>query len=156
MNEKLVVNKVEPAVGNVFRINCMGSYKTSELVARGEYDCVNHLITDEYFPIEAHEPVTREIELVGFYDGPISKEVLAAFSRRGLDRPTAEDALCFGIDYPYKQRKRPIAFLHEPMQDSNGNHNVLVLDGDAGLRFLSLRRFDYEWRRYYLFAGVRK
>lgn len=142
--------------GNVFRIACEGSYMTSELVARGKYDWSNNWITDERFPIQKHEPVSRTIELVKFDHDPTSEEVLAEFSRRGLERPTHEDALYFGIEHPDEQMKRPLVFLHEPVQGPGGRLGVLVLDGHVGGRNLRLDWFGSGWPRDDLFAGVRK
>ncbi len=142
---------------NVFSVICEGSYKASELVARGNYDWANDWITDERFPIQKHAPVSRTIELVKFINhDPTSEEVLAEFARRGLERPTYEDALYFGIQYPEEQRKRPVVFLHEPVLLPDDYRGVLVLRGYAGRRSLSLYWFGDHWGRDYAFAGVRK
>lgn len=142
--------------GKIFSITCKGAYKTSELVAQAKYDWWNDWVTDERFPLQTHEPVSRKIEIVSFDHDPTSEEVLAEFSRRGLERPTYEDALYFGIAYPDEQRKRPIAFLHEPVRDPDGYLCVLVLDEGVGGRHFDLLWFDRRWPRHYLFAGVRK
>jgi hypothetical protein len=39
---------------------------------------------------------------------------MAEAARRGLQAPTYEDALYFGIAHPDAQREAPIVFLHEP------------------------------------------
>lgn len=140
-----------------FAIRCEG-LKVSELVRRGGYDMVNDLITDESFPLEAHEPVTREIEFVEFDHEWTSREGLNELRRLGLERPTPEDALCFGIDHPNEQREHPLAFLHEPVRDGVlVLDSVLVLDGSLGGvgRYLFLIRFERGWSRNVLLAGVR-
>lgn len=143
---------------NVFSVTCEGAYKISKLVARGNYDWANEWITDERFPIQKHAPISRTIELVGFDHDLTSEEVLAEFAHRGLERPTAEDALYFGIEHPEEQRKHPVVFLHEPVLGPLGHlHvNVLVLHEHAGKRRLGLHWFASRWPRRYAFAGVRK
>lgn len=143
------------AIDNFFRITCEGSYKISELVRQGNYNWVNDWITDERFPVEEHAPVGRTIELIEFDYDPNSAELLSVFAYRGLERPTYEDALYFGIKYPEEQRKRPIVFLHEPVLGRSGSRDVLVLNGSARRRGLDLDWFGW-WRRHYVFAGVRK
>ena len=107
------------------------------------------------FPIAPHEPEEREIVLVKFQHDPTSEEVLAEFERRGLERPTTEDALVFGVTYPDEQRKRLVVFLHEPVR-AYGHRHVLVLHGLARERYLSLSWF-VAWRaRSCGFAAVRK
>lgn len=138
-----------------FTIRCEGTLRASELVKCGKYDWVHDLITDERFPLKAHEPVTRKIELVEFDYDPISEEVLDELRRLGLERPTPEDAFYSGIDHLDEQRKRSLVFLHEPVLDPAGNLHVLVLNENVGRRDLYLRWFDDGWDRNYLFAGVR-
>lgn len=139
-----------------FSIRCEGNLKTSELVTRGKYDWVNDLITDGCFPLMMYTPVTRTIKLIEFTHDPSSLEVLAEFRRLGLERPTPEDALCFGIDYPDEQRKHSLVFLHEPGQGPGGGLCILVLTGGVGERYLELEWFDHRWSRGCLFAGVSK
>lgn len=143
-------------ISNIFKIICKGSHTTSELIKLGKYYWGNDWITDKRFPLEKHASTTRNIELVEFDHDPTSEEVLEELTRRGLDKPTYEDALCFGIQHPEEQRKHPIVFLHNPVFDPFGNRGVLVLDEHSGLRGLSLRWFDYGWGRCCVFAGVGK
>lgn len=144
----------KPMSGNVFPIIC-GGESASELVKRGRYNWVNYEITDSRFPIESHAPVSRTIELVEFDRDSNSEEMLAEFARRGLERPTYEDAFAFGIVYPEEQRKHSVVFLHEPVQVGD-NYDVLVLDGYDRDRYLRLRWLDYGWSRRCVFAAVRK
>lgn len=159
-DQDLVKQFAELLVGkssvNVFQITCEGSHKTSELVRMGNYDRVSDWITDERFPVQKHASVSRSIELVEFDHDPTSEEVLAEFSRRGLNRPTHEDALYFGVKHPEEQRKRPIVFLHEPGQFPGGSRRVLVLGGGARKRGLDLYWLVGRWGRRCAFAGVRK
>jgi len=153
LREALVLND-KPAVGNLFSITCEGD-KASELVKRGKYNWTNDLITDKLFPIKSHSSQSRTFELVRFDHNVTSDEALAEFARRDLKRPTYEDALVFGINYPEEQRKHPVVFLHEPV-DVVGDRSVLVLFGSAGGRRLNLGWFDGWWDRVYVFAGLRK
>ena len=140
--------------GNVFSITCKW-VKASELVAAGRYDWTDGSITDKKFPIESHASQSRQIELVEFDHDMTSDEVLAEFARRGLERPTYEDALTFGVEHPEEQRKHPVVFLHEPVR-VGGDRRVVVLDGHDRKRDLILGWFDHRWYRDYFFAGVRK
>jgi hypothetical protein len=156
------------SAANVFSITCEGSYKTSELVAQGKYDWSDNRITDERFPIQPHAPVQRVIELIKFDHDPSSEEVLEEFERRGLERPTYEDALYFGIQHPDEQRKHHIVFLHEPVlgqypiltlhetfQDHDSIRLVFVLREAPGRRYLELDPYVSRWSRRYVFAAVR-
>lgn len=143
-------------VYGVFQLTLEGNATASELVKRGQYNWHNDWITDERFPIRSHDPMNRIVELVEFDHDPESEEVLAEFARRGLERPTYEDALYFGVQCPEEQRKRPIVFLHEPVLDPDGDRRVLVLGGGSDRRGLRLVWFGGRWDRRYVFAGVRK
>lgn len=145
----------------IFPVKNEGSYKTSELVARGRYDWWNGWITDERFPIRPHEAATRINELMKFNYGFVSERkvvarVLADFTCRGLQRPAYEDALYFGIQYPEEQKKHSIVFLHEPIRGPRGRHCVLALRGNSHRRDLSLiGLFDGELDRGCVFAAIR-
>ncbi len=69
-------------------------------------------------------------------------EALAEAARRGLARPTYEDALHFGAEHPEAQRAHPIVFLHEPWVGYFGRRDVLSLWSNAGRRELGLEGFD--------------
>lgn len=141
----------------VFTLTLEGAYKVSELVKQGKYDWVNDWITDECFPLEFESlPMRHTIELVEFEHDSTSEEVLAEFERLELERPTYEDALYFGIQYPEEQRKYPIVFLHEPVQGPCGRRHILGLDERVGKRRLNLRWFDNGWLQKDVFAAVRK
>ena len=148
------------SVGNFFLISCDGSHEASELVARGKYDQSNRQITNKLFPIRGHAPTERAIrmiELVEFDYNPTSEEVLSEFRRRGLERPTYEDALCFGIQHPKEQRQHVIVFLHE-LTYIDGNSVLLMLSTSADTikRYLCLVTYDRRWQGNYVFAAVHK
>jgi len=84
-----------------------------------------------------------------------SRQVLAEFARRGLERPTYEDALQFGIQYPERQRKDFIVFPHKSVRGSDRRGYVLVLGGDADSRILYFIWCGGKWTLS-VFAGVRK
>lgn len=152
------VGKAKPTsrVVATFTTVCEGSWETSELVQQGKYDWANEWITDERFPIQQHAPLDRTIELFELDYDPSDDKVLEELRRRGLERPTYEDALYFGIKHPEEQRKHPIVFLHEPVRGPGGLLGVLVLREGAGFRGLDLGWFGYGWGRDGVFAGVRK
>lgn len=139
------------------RVSMMcGGIPTSELVRSGRYDWVNPSITDELFPIETRAPVSRTIELIRFNHYPHSGEVLVEFARRGLERPTYEDALTFGVEHPEEQMKSPIVFLCEPVR-ADGRLNVIVLRREEeDERYLDLFQFNTRWFPIYLLAAIRK
>lgn len=144
--------------GKIFIIICDGSHKTSELVVLGKYDLPDDRITDELFPItERAEHTTRAVGLIEFDYSPTSEDVLAEFARRGLERPTYDDALYFGIQYPKAQRNRAIIFLHEPVELDSNRHVVLALNNNRfGKRSIHLNWFDNQWDRLCIFAAIRK
>ncbi|TSC56844.1 MAG: hypothetical protein Greene071421_354 [Parcubacteria group bacterium Greene0714_21] len=138
-----------------FPITLEGSLKTSELVKQGK-EWFDDWITDGRFPIKEHAPLDRTIELLEFDHDPSNNQILEELLRRGLERPTYEHALYFGIKHPEEQRKRPIIFLHEPVRGKGGSLYVLVLREEAGHRGLYLYGFETSWNRGCAFAGVRK
>jgi hypothetical protein len=87
----------------------------------------------------------RRIVLLEF-DRPVAfEDVVAEARQRGLERPTYEDALYFGIAHPDAQREQPIIFLHEPWLGFFGRRDVLCLWHNAGRRELGLEGFDDTW-----------
>lgn len=157
---RVLKNALTPgkSFGKIFLITYDGQHKTSELVAFGKYYQSNDRITDELFPIKKRtERMIRMIELIelGYYT--TSEEVLAEFVRRGLELPTYEDALYFGIQYPEEQRRRPIVFLHEPVLSMGNRRYVLTLETVVdGERSIFLCRFNTLWSSRSVFAAVCK
>ena len=150
------IQRCASKVYGTFQLMLEGKATATELVQRGQYNWHNDWITDERFPLQPHEPMSRTIELIKFDHNPTAEEVLAEFVRHGLERPTTEDAFYFGIQHSEEQRKRPIVFLHEPVLVPDGSSRVLVLGGRAGVRELFLLLFEGRWGRSCVFAGVRK
>ncbi len=140
----------------IFNMVCLG-IKTSELLRRGEYDYSGVPINDDLFPIEEHAPFSRIIEFVEFDHDPNSKEVLAEFAHRKLVRPTYEDALTFGAEYPDEQLRLRLPFLHEPVQVDDEDL-VLVLYGGIHhpRRIISLGHARGLWGKDSAFAGIRE
>jgi hypothetical protein len=126
-------------------------------VAAGAYGYAQAAITSENFPADrAAPPGVRDIVLLAF-DRPVTfEDVVAAAGQRGLERPTYEDALYFGIAHPEVQREHPIIFLHEPWLGAFGRRDVLCLWHNAGRRELGLEGFDDAWAPPHRFAFVRR
>ncbi len=146
--------KVRSRVIATHTITCEGS-TTLKLVRSGRYNWQDPAITDERFPIQTHASSLRTIELIECDYELSSEEALEELRRHGLERPTHEDALQFGVDHPEEQRKRRIVFLHEPVRGPRARFFILVLFEDAGHRRLGLGKFGDVWGRSYVFAGVR-
>jgi len=142
---------------NIFHLILAGDTDSAvELVQLGKYDCSNDLITNQRFPLKKHEPKRREVELFQFDYDPTTEQALEEYQKRNLERPTAEDALYFGIQHPEEQWKRPIVFLHEPVRGPSGSQRVLVLDRYGSDRSFYLVWAGNRWSRRCAFAGVRK
>jgi SAM-dependent methyltransferase len=125
-----------------YRIARAGSRSTEQLVEAGGYGYAHSCVTSENFPARAKAAGPAEIVLIGF-DGPVTaSEALAEAARRGLARPTYDDALHFGAEHPEAQREHPIVFLHEPWVGYFGRRDVLSLWSNAGRRELGLEGFD--------------
>jgi hypothetical protein len=142
-------------VYGTFHLTLEGNATASELVHRGRYNWHHRKIADRRFPIQQHNPMDRTVKLIEFDHDPISEEVLAEFTCRGLECPIPEDAFYFGIQHPDEQRKRSIVFPHEPVYCPDGHRYVLVLRAPSGIRGLYLYQHDYRWLRCFVFAGVR-
>jgi hypothetical protein len=126
-------------------------------VEAGQYGYAQAAVTSENFPSDrAAPPRVRGIVLLEFGRAVTCEDVVAAATRLGLERPTYEDALCFGIAHPEVQRERPIIFLHEPWLGVFGRRDVLCLWHNAGRRELGLEGFDDAWGPEYRFAFVVK
>jgi hypothetical protein len=132
-----------------------GGRSTEELVEAGRYGYAQAAITSDNFPADrAAPPRARGIVLLEF-DRPVAfEEVVAAATRLGLERPTYEDALGFGIAHPEAQCERPIIFLHDPWLGFFGRRDVLCLWHNAGRRELGLEGFDETWAPEFRFAFV--
>ena len=121
----------------------------------GQYGYAQAAVTSENFPADrAAAARVRDIVLLEFDRAVAFEDVVAAATRLGLERPTYEDALYFGIAHPEVQRERPIIFLHEPWLGFFGRRDVLCLWHNAGRRELGLEGFDDTWAPQFRFAFV--
>ncbi|HET9853480.1 MAG TPA: methyltransferase domain-containing protein [Methylomirabilota bacterium] len=125
-----------------YRITRAGRGSTEQLVEAGGYGYAHSCVTSENFPARAAAPGSAEIVLLGFDRAVTASEALAEATRRGLARPTYEDAFHFGAEHPEAQRAHPIVFLHEPWVGYFGRRDVLSLWSNAGRRELGLEGFD--------------
>jgi len=125
-----------------YRITRAGPRSTEQLVEAGGYGYAHSCVTSENFPSRGAAAGPAEIVLLGFDDAVTAGEVLAEAARRGLARPTYEDALHFGAEHPEAQRAHAIVFLHEPWVGYFGRRDVLSLWSNAGRRELGLEGFD--------------
>ena len=129
---------------------------TEELVAAGDYGSAHSCVTSENFPVGRFGATrVREITLVEFDQAATAAEAIAKAEEHGLERPTYEDALHFGIAYPGVQAERPVIFLHDPWFGFFGRRDVICLWSNAGRRELGLEDFDGSWSPQYRFAFVR-
>ena len=137
-----------------YRIRRAGPRSTEQLVEAGGYGYAHSCVTSENFPSRGTAAGPAEIVLVGF-DGTVTAgEALAEAARRGLARPTYEDALHFGAEHPEAQREHAIVFLHEPWVGYFGRRDVLCLWSNAGRRELGLEGFDDPYGPDHRFAFV--
>lgn len=129
---------------------------TEELVAAGGYGYAHSCVTSENFPVGRFGAKrVREIRLVEFDRAVTAAEAISKAEERGLERPTYEDALHFGIEYPGRQAEWPVIFLHDPWFGFFGRRDVICLWSNAGRRELGLEDFDGSWSPPYRFAFVR-
>lgn len=143
-------------VNDGYRITTGDGRSTEELVAAGRYAYAHSCMTSENFPARHFGGTqTREVVLLEFQHEVTSEAVIAEAIRLGLERPTYEDALYFGIAYPDVQRARPVVFLHDPWFGFFGRRDVVCLWSNADRRELGLEGFDARWDRSYRFAFVR-
>jgi hypothetical protein len=114
-------------------------------------------VTSENFPAwrRAGSRV-REIVLLRFDRNVTSEEAIAEAARHGLEPPTYEDALHFGVEHPEVQREGPVVFLHDPWVGFFGRRDVLCLWSNAGRRELGLEGFDGSWSPHHRFAFARR
>jgi GNAT superfamily N-acetyltransferase len=124
-----------------YRIARAGARSTEQLVEAGGYGYAHSCVTSENFPARGTAG-PLEIVLIGFDRAVTAAEAMAEAARRGLGRPTYEDALHFGAEHPEAQRAHPIVFLHEPWVGHFGRRDVLSLWSNAGRRELGLEGFD--------------
>ncbi len=143
-------------VTNSYRIMTGEARSTEELVEAGNYGYAHSCVTSENFPFRGYElKRAREIVLIEFGHDITSEEAIAGAVQLGLELPTYEDALYFGVQYPDVQRETPVVFLHDPWFGYFGRWDVLCLWSNAGRRELGLEGFDERWNRNYRFAFVR-
>lgn len=136
----------------VFRLIYVGD-STEKIVRDGDYKSVNPNINSANFPIRLKR-VFRDIMLIESDQSVTLEEALAEALERGLERPVYEDALHFGVEYPWVQRKRCVVFLHEPWQSPCGRLKNICLCSDADGRKLGLSWFGnkWEWGTYFAFV----
>ncbi len=110
------------------------------LVTAGRYDWKNDFVTAKRFPVRSSPVGERKLVLLHFGRDISSEAAIAEAEKQGLERPTYEDCLRFGVQHPEVQRQFPIVFLHEPVRGGDGSPCVLCL-GRGG----SGRGLDYVW-----------
>jgi len=138
-----------------YRITTGDGRSTEELVVAGEYGYAHSCLISENFPTRHFEGRrVREIVLLEFDHDVTSADVITEAVEAGLERPTYEDALHFGIEYPDVQRERPVVFLHDPWFGYFGRRDVICLWSNAGRRELGLEGFDDRWSANHRFAFV--
>jgi len=124
-------------------------------VAAGNYGYAHSAINSENFPARHFGgPRQREVALLEFDRDVTATDATTDAARQGLEPPTYEDALYFGIAYPDVQGRGPVVFLHDPWLGYFGRRDVLCLWSNAGRRELGLEGFDDRWRPIYRFAFV--
>ncbi len=129
---------------------------TEALVAAGDYGYAHSCLNSESFPARHFGGRRiREIVLLELDRSLPSDGIIADAARLGLERPTYEDALYFGIGHPEAQRERPIVFLHDPWFGFFGRRDVLCLWTNAGRRELGLEGYDEPWSPGHRFAFVK-
>jgi hypothetical protein len=141
-----------------YRIARGRARSTEQLVEAGGYGYAHSCVTSENFPVRGRgEAGDRDIVLIGFDRDVTAAEALAAAAQLGLERPSYEDALHFGIAHPAVQQEHPVIFLHDPWFGYFGRRDVLCLWCNAGRRELGLEGFDDTWdpRHRFAFLGAR-
>jgi hypothetical protein len=143
-------------VVETYQISVGDGRSTEALVEAGAYAYAHSCVSSDTFPARAlGGPRVREIVLLALDAEVTSAEAIEEARRRGLERPTYEDALYFGIAHPDVQRAGPVVFLHDPWFGVFGRRDVLCLWCNAGRRELGLEGFDDRWSRRTRFAFVR-
>jgi hypothetical protein len=140
-----------------YRIWTGDGRSTEALVQAGDYAYAHSCVTSEHFPARHFGGASaREIVLLEFDGDVTADDVITTATGLGLERPTYEDALYFGIAHPEVQRACPVVFLHDPWQGLFGRWDVLCLWHNAGRRELGLEGYDAAWDPRYRFAFVRR
>jgi hypothetical protein len=140
---------------DIYRIETGDGRRVEELVIAGNYGYAHSCVISENFPARHFGGKrVRDMVLVELDRDATSEEAIAGAAQRGLERPTYEDALYFGIHHPDVQRSRPVVFLHDPWFGYFGRRDVLCLWCNAGRRELSLESFDERWTASHRFAFV--
>ncbi len=139
-----------------YRITRGGARSTEQLVEAGRYGYVHSCVTSENFPVRAGTAAPREGEIVllAFDHEVDAAQALAEAARLGLERPSYEDALYFGVEHPDVQEEHSVVFLHDPWVGFFGRRDVLCLWSNAGRRELGLEGFDDTWGPRHRFAFV--
>jgi hypothetical protein len=141
---------------HVYRVTAGDGRSTEELVTAGHYAYAHSCVTSENFPVGRFGgKQEREIVLLEFDQATTAADAIATAEQRGLERPTYEDALHFGIEYPDMQTGAPVLFLHDPWFGFFGRRDVICLWSNAGRRELGLDGFDEAWPPPYRFAFIR-
>lgn len=156
MLTEAVKKMLEGLATKIFRITRGGKRTTEEVVGATTHTFVNEHINSKNFPLT--EGADEERELVAFQvadwdHNPESSEILEELKKRGLERPTPEDALKFDEAYP--DEKGVFVFLHKPWLGPGRRPRVLVVVRVDADRRLDLYWFDDRWYRYFWFVGVR-
>jgi hypothetical protein len=146
---------VTARVSDAYRITTGDGRSTEALVEAGGYGYAHSCVTSEHFPSRSLDGRrVRRVVLLALDREATSEDVIREAARRGLARPTYEDALAFGAEHPEVQRGGPVVFLHDPWFGLSGRRDVVCLWENAGRRELGLEGFDQPWSPAHRFAFV--
>ena len=139
-----------------YRLTRAAPRSTEQLVGAGAYGYAHSCVTSENFPVRSvgSAPRSCDVVLLAFDHDVTAAEALAEAARLGLERPTYEDALHFGVEHPTVQQEHPVVFLHDPWVGFFGRRDVLCLWSNAGRRELGLEGFDDTWSPAHRFAFI--
>ncbi len=153
---KVIVQTIISTVTHTFTVSVDEMQSVEELVKAGNFNWSNDNITSKNFPKQKKgQKMEKEIVLFHFDKGMSSDSVISEMDKAGYKPATIWDILGLAIKEPDLQRSFPIVALGSVCRRDGSRYVADLCEDDSGRR-LDLYYFDYGWRDYCRFAGVRK
>ena len=129
----------------------------AEHLQRGEYDQINKLITENYFPVRKKTERTMSMYFAqinpAFDKRLTTKELNADLSNDGLCFAWNEEFFSIAADFPKKQEEFPIVSLSDSIKGVSGPDSHLVSTFNNNKRILWLTNVP-NWNYVYRFPVI--
>jgi hypothetical protein len=150
-----IATSAEPRAVDTFPVTINYKESLADMIGAGKFDEVDP--DSRKLVIAGKGTIKTEVVVINFSRDVSGKEVIAAFTKLGLEPAKVEHAAALGKNYPDIQRKYPVVFLGSVRTNPEGRSYVPYLNcfGFGEKRWFEMDRWYDGWGTDFRFAGVR-